>query len=106
MGPIAGIGSTAVVAAGSVPRHETPLPREPKVATSRALIPLQPIASGERPIRTHADAAYLAHLIATDQKVPQTRERRRAAPQDAIAAYAAATVAPAASTGGRLRRAM
>ncbi len=33
--------------------------------------------------------AFLAHLIATKEQCPQTRERRRAEPGDAIAAYRA-----------------
>lgn len=36
------------------------------------------------------DAPFLAQLIATKQDLPQTRERRRAEPSDAIAAYMAA----------------
>ena len=32
-------------------------------------------------------APFLAHLIATKDQLPQTRERRRAEPADAIAAY-------------------
>jgi hypothetical protein len=106
MTPIAGINSTTIVAAGSAPRQERPTPRAPKVSSSRALIALQPVASGETPVRTHPDARFLAHLIATDQKVPQTRERRRAEPQDAITAYAAANAGPAAPTGLKLFRVM
>lgn len=34
-------------------------------------------------------AAFLAHLIATDRRLPQTRERRRREPAEGIAAYAA-----------------
>ncbi|MCF8477322.1 MAG: hypothetical protein K9G60_09835 [Pseudolabrys sp.] len=35
-------------------------------------------------------AVFLAHLIATKEQAPQTRERRRAEPGDALAAYRAA----------------
>jgi hypothetical protein len=35
-------------------------------------------------------ANFVAHLIATAQNVPQTRSRRRAEPDGACAAYAAA----------------
>jgi hypothetical protein len=38
----------------------------------------------------HLSAAFLAHLIATKQQAPQTRQRRRAEPEDAVAVYAAA----------------
>jgi hypothetical protein len=45
---------------------------------------------------------FLAHLIATAQHAPQTRERRRAEPEAANAAYATATARNAAA--GRLLR--
>jgi hypothetical protein len=38
---------------------------------------------------TTRPAAFLAHLIATRQQLPQTRARRRAEPSDVIAAYQA-----------------
>ncbi len=93
------INSATVVGAGSAPRRDAPPPRAPKVASSRALIPLAPVASGETPVRVHPDARFLAHLIATDQRLPQTRERRRAEPADVIAAYAVAMAGPAAPAG-------
>jgi hypothetical protein len=34
-------------------------------------------------------ADFVAHLIATSDKAPQTRARRRAEPEEAIAAYCA-----------------
>ena len=37
-------------------------------------------------------AAFLAHLIAASRNLPQARERRRAEPHEAIAAYAATAV--------------
>ncbi|MGE3144689.1 MAG: hypothetical protein AB7K35_03780 [Pseudorhodoplanes sp.] len=56
----------------------------------RALVPLAPagIASPRTAAPTRPVAAFLAHLIATAQGAPQTRERRRAEPADAIARYA------------------
>jgi hypothetical protein len=105
MTPLTGVSATTIVAAGGGLRRDTPPPRAPKASTSRALIALQPVTSDEIPLRTRPDARFLAHLIATDQRVPQTRERRRAEPQDAIAAYAAANAAPAAA-GQRLFRVM
>jgi hypothetical protein len=33
------------------------------------------------------DVAFIAHLIATSAKAPQTRARRRAEPGEAISAY-------------------
>ena len=35
------------------------------------------------------NAAFLAHLIATKDQAPQTREKRRAAPAEVLAAYRA-----------------
>ena len=109
MTSIAGINSsTSVAAAASAPRQgqDAPAPRETRLSTSRALIAVQPVASGETRVRTHPDARFLAHLIATDQRMAQTRERRRAEPQDAIAAYAAANAAPAARSGQQIFRVM
>ena len=54
----------------------------------------------------HIASVYLAHLIATKDKLPQTRERRRAEPADAIAAYAAATAEPTAPSGQTLVRSL
>jgi hypothetical protein len=103
MSPISGIRSSIVTAVGRTPRDATPSSRdEARTESSRALIPLEPIAPSDTPLRTRPQATYLAHLIATKDKLPQTRERRRADPQDAIAAYAAAGAAPAAPAGIRL----
>jgi len=44
-----------------------------------------PMASLPRP-----SAPFLAQLIAAQRKLPQARERRRAEPREAIAAYTAA----------------
>ena len=56
---------------------------------SRALLALTPAAATYKPSDSHRQAAFLAHLIATKGQLPQTRERRRAAPAEAIAAYRA-----------------
>jgi hypothetical protein len=62
-----------------------------EVDMSTALVAIVPtpqpatILAASRP----ASAAFLAHLIATARQVPQTRARRRAAPAEAIEAYAA-----------------
>lgn len=53
---------------------------------SRALVALAPAA--ERAFPRH-QAAFLAHLIATKQQMPQTRARRRAEPAQAVTAYRA-----------------
>lgn len=57
----------------------------------KALVPAA-ATNAERPtVRPHhrPDASFVAHLIATAARLPQTRERRRAEPEQAIAAYAA-----------------
>ena len=56
---------------------------------SRALVALMPAAATHKPSESHRQAAFLAHLIATKSQLPQTRERRRAEPAEAIAAYRA-----------------
>ena len=56
---------------------------------SRALVALTPTAAVRQPSESHRQAAFLAHLIATKDQLPQTRERRRAEPAEAIAAYRA-----------------
>ena len=58
-------------------------------AVSRALTVIDPPARNEM-LFVRGDAAFLAHLIATKAQAPQTRARRRASPQEAIAAYRAA----------------
>jgi hypothetical protein len=102
MSPITGIRGSIISAAGGAPRQTASAPRDKQTSASRALIPLQPVAPGDTPLRTRPQAAYLAHLIATKDKVPQTRERRRAEPAAAIAVYAAANAGAATPSGTRL----
>lgn len=62
---------------------------EPK-AESRALVVITaPAAKEAKPDQPMAyrDAPFLAQLIATKDKLPQTRNRRRAEPAEALAAY-------------------
>jgi len=69
---------------------------------SNALVPLTPIDRAPAAVsakiaqatsRPHAD--FIAHLIATSAQAPQTRARRRAAPEQAIAIYRACGQLPA-----------
>jgi hypothetical protein len=91
MTPVAASRGPIAPTPGRAQRDTAAAPHEAKTASSRALIPLQPAAaSHDGELRTRPQAGFLAHLIATDHKLPQTRERRRAEPADAIAAYAAA----------------
>jgi hypothetical protein len=68
-------------------------------AGGRALVPTAPAPFGSDAAAPHRSdrfdgsrpcGGFLAQLIATAQQAPQTRARRRAAPGDASAAYAAA----------------
>ena len=65
---------------------------EQRVTKSQALVAVAPIVRADAPAplaRRAASAAFLTQLIATREQLPQTRERRRAEPADAIAVYAA-----------------
>ena len=70
---------------GRMPPEEAPAERP---AESRALVALAPPSAPE-PRAMHRQAPFLAHLIATKAEHPQTRQRRRATPDEAIAAYRA-----------------
>jgi hypothetical protein len=70
--------------------HQAEAPDAP-VSGSRALVAVEPPAphAGPRSLTRHPAAPFLAQLIATHLQMPQTRERRRAEPAEAIAAYRA-----------------
>jgi len=76
-------------------------------STNTALIPLMPPESGtpDAAPQGRPRADFLAQLIAVKVQAPQTRLRRRAEPDEAIAAYGAQNQAPA-SAGGALRRSL
>ena len=80
---------------------------EESASSCRALIPLSPVRHSERTQTVvRQPANFLAHLIATEQAIPQTRERRRVEPQIAAAVYAAARATVADESGHALSRAM
>lgn len=107
MSPISGIRGALVTRAGRTPREASSSPRrEARTASTRALIPLEPVGSSDTLLRTRPQAGFLAHLIATREQLPQTRERRRAEPQEVIAVYAAAVAGPAVPSGINLSRLM
>lgn len=95
MRPLAGIGrTTAPTLDGRAPRNPTEPEAPPATRTAVvAVVPARPpdasLTSGRRPL-----SAFVAQLIATQRREPQTRERRRAEPADAIARYASASAAP------------
>jgi hypothetical protein len=74
-------------------------------APGRALVPLGPAAphAPRTGLARYPGAAFLAHLIAVHRRLPQTRPRGRAAPEDVAAVYGAAQNPPPARTGRRLR---
>ena len=83
------IRKVAARAAAFSPGNAAPEPTE-QPAASHALIPLAPVADAHEPHSVMRQAPFLAQLIATKDQHPQTRERRRAEPADAVAAYRAA----------------
>jgi hypothetical protein len=74
----------------------------PDAPASLALVPLAPSTRRVR-IITRPDPSFVAHLIATQAQLPQTRTLRRAAPSDALSAYTAQP-RPLAVTGSRTRQ--
>jgi hypothetical protein len=72
----------------------------------RALIVVGPgPGAAVDPAGARPSAVFLAQLIATAQRAPQTRRRRRAEPHEVSSLYAAAAT-PAARTGGAVCRSM
>ena len=67
------------------PRDASLAPAE-RDAESRALV-VQAAPAVRQPSANYRQAQFLAQLIATKDQLPQTRKRRRAEPQDVIAAY-------------------
>ena len=65
----------------------------PPEAPGHALITIEAPPSHERArqFARHPSAPFVAHLIATRMQAPQTRERRRAEPKEAIAVYRSMT---------------
>jgi hypothetical protein len=61
-------------------------------SSSRALVPLirlKPQSNVPHTSPVRRVTSFLTQLIATSEKLPQTREKRRADPADVIAAYQA-----------------
>lgn len=77
---------------------EAESPDRDNTDTRRALVAINPTVT-ERRVRSRlSDAMFLAHMFATKFRAPQTREKRRAAPDDANASYRR-TAQPAVRTG-------
>lgn len=71
-----------------------------------ALVPLAPTdrGNGNRCAAQRPNADFVAQLIATIAQAPQTRLRRRAEPEAAIAAYRALGQWPTTAPGGTVCR--
>ena len=77
---------------------------------SNALVPLAKVDHAAQTVvdvrsASRASADFVAHLIATSAQAPQTRARRRANSEDAIAAYDALGQWPT-PAGGKLSRSL
>ena len=83
------VSFTSAARRGSSERHA---PEAPETDV-RALIPVAPVTASDRSFRLtrHPAAPFLAQLIATQMQAPQTRARRRAEPEDAMAVYRSMT---------------
>ncbi|MEJ0078985.1 MAG: hypothetical protein WDO17_26855 [Alphaproteobacteria bacterium] len=56
------------------------------------LMTIEPPRRNDHPrLRLHPSGPFVAHLLATRMQAPQTRERRRAEPAEAIAVYRSMT---------------
>ena len=85
------------------PRVGTPADR-PQPGRALVLVGSGPSASID-PAGSRPSAAFLAQLIATAERVPQTRRRRRAGPNEVSLIYAAVST-PAARTGNAICQSM
>jgi hypothetical protein len=92
MGPVAVSGRTIEARSWNRPDTRRRGDRSAPEAPSRALVPVTPPrpAPESRVTLARPSAPFLAQLIAANRKLPQARERRRAEPHEAIAAYRAA----------------
>jgi len=66
------------------------------LSESRALVALTPLQESPERATGYRSAPFLAQLVATKDQHPQTRERRRAEPYVASAAYRATAALTAA----------
>jgi hypothetical protein len=87
---------------GRVGRRASTSSSDGDVPESRALVPIEAPTPGERVMATtrHPAAPFLAQLIATQMRAPQTRARRRAEAGEVIGHYSTMKTLP---LGSRLR---
>ena len=105
MVPVGKVGPAMLVGSGGASRHD-PAAAAGATSAQRALVRVAPaspaIGVSLRPADGRPTAPFLAHLIATVQGAPQTRERRRADPNWATSTYGAMMQVPA-SAGRAIR---
>lgn len=83
---LSGIKAVAARQRGSFTAEAVPAqPAEP----SRAIVALAPPSTVHEAPSRYLQATFLTQLLATKDDHPQTRERRRAEPAEALAAYRA-----------------
>lgn len=94
MGPVSAVARSIEVRTRHTGDSASP-EASPAAATEpgRALVALAPAAGGQQTATRYASAAFLTQLLAAKYNLPQARERRRAEPREAIAAYMAAASA-------------
>jgi hypothetical protein len=78
---------------------------EATAGKSRALVALEPAAERRPPANAPA-APFLTQLLAVKAGLPQTRERRRAEPDEATQSYETSMAPRAPRSGRMLSRAM
>jgi len=83
------VRSFGLAPAGMEPANDNAAPR------CRALVPVTPVEPMRRELMRRQASSYrlaefVAQLLAAKNKAPQARERRRAEPAEALAAYRAA----------------
>ena len=82
------IGGSDTERARLTPRNAGFAPVTP-IETNHALVPLEPVIAASDAPETFRQAPFLTQLLAIRDRHPQTRERRCAEPNEALAAYRA-----------------
>lgn len=73
----------------------------------REIVALEPLADAPAHLsQSRPQAAFVAHLIATAHQAPQTREKRRAEPQEASDRYTAVNKPRLVNPGRAFKRAI
>lgn len=79
-------------------------PEREILAPSHSLVPLTDSDTREQSAPMQRQAAFIAQLLATQAQVPQSRERCRAEPDEAVHAYQAALGAIPYNAGQKFSR--